>query len=265
MAYELDKSTEFDYGKHVDALIKFIKEHWILRARPKGYDKFCEDYSDFKGMEELDEKKLMDSFEGHDAGGTTSFPFPMRISLPHVAYDDICQGREPIWILIGSIFAYGMLYGERYEQIYENSEMNSRITFIEHCIDFLRYREEGLIEEDLAESELRKQKLKELLDTKIDLHEILNKYQTLEHQLSKRRALNIIRDIRVCDKIVIPKNSYKRLGILWELLRDLCRGYLRSENPVFVELRNELKAQGIAIKRNMESTVFTLIKKRKKK
>ena len=262
MAYKLNQLTKFDYGKNVEALIKFIKEHWILRARPKGYDKFCEDYTDFAGMEELDEKKLMDSFEGHDAGGATSFPFPIRISLPHVAYDDICQGGKPLQTLIGSIFAYGMLYGQRYEQVYENSEMNSRIRFIEFCIDSLGYEEV-----DPAERELKKQELKDLLDTKIDLHEILDKYRTLEHRLSKMKALAIIKDIRIHDKIVIPQNNYMRLGRLWELLRDLCRGYLRNENPVFVELRAELRKQGIDIKRNAESTVFTLkpFKKRSKK
>jgi len=37
MAENLRQLKEFDFGKHADALVKYIKKYWNISAVPKGY------------------------------------------------------------------------------------------------------------------------------------------------------------------------------------------------------------------------------------
>ena len=43
-----------NFEKIVNSLEKYIRKHWdVKELKPKGYDKFVEDYEDFKGMNGL--------------------------------------------------------------------------------------------------------------------------------------------------------------------------------------------------------------------
>lgn len=129
---ELKCQNDFDFEKQVNYLLKYIKKHWNVRAVPKGYKEFCENYTDYQGMEEMDWDKIMSEFEGFEDSSAVSYPFPGKVSLPHVAYDDINQGRKPLETLFGAIFGYGMRYGMRYEEVADNTQTYYRLNTIEN-------------------------------------------------------------------------------------------------------------------------------------
>lgn len=87
---------------HVAALN--LKHHFL----PKGYASFIENYEDYQGMQALNEKILKEEFKGHvvKTYSAGSLELPVRIQLPHVAYDDIAQGRTPEYSLVGAIMGH---------------------------------------------------------------------------------------------------------------------------------------------------------------
>lgn len=127
--------NQLDYSRHADILVNWIKKHWdIGEPAPKGYAEYMEDYEEFNGMEELDEKQIMKEFKGLDDSGAGNFSFPMSMSLPHIAYDDRGQGRNPLRMLVSCIFTYGIRYGQKLEAVYENSSMNYKVNHMKHCV-----------------------------------------------------------------------------------------------------------------------------------
>jgi len=150
MAKDPDKIKNFnelDYSKHAEILVKFIKKNWdIGKPAPKGYKEFLKNKeSDYEGMEELDEEKIMKSFKGFDDSSAGSNAFPIRMSLPHIAYDDTEQGRDPLTMLVSCILTYGMKYGQVLERTYESSSMNYKVKQLEHCMSM------GKSSDDLSE------------------------------------------------------------------------------------------------------------------
>lgn len=95
-----------------ESLLKYIRKYWKGTMKPKGYKAFTEDYEDYDGMEELDQKAIEKEFKGINASGTMSYSFPMQMSLPHTAYNDKCQGRDPLNTLVSAVLGHGMLIGE---------------------------------------------------------------------------------------------------------------------------------------------------------
>lgn len=75
---------------------------------PLGYAEFTQNYRDYAGMSDLDETHLTDQFDGHDASSAGAMELPIRLSLPHVAYDDHAQGRPPEEVLLNTIFSQGL-------------------------------------------------------------------------------------------------------------------------------------------------------------
>ena len=109
-----------NFEKIVSSLEKHIKKHWnVKELKPKGYDAFVKDYTDFKGMDELDMELLQKEFTGFNDASPGSHSFPIRVSLPHVAYSDKCQCRSPLHELIGSCLHYGMLIQKERDRIPE--------------------------------------------------------------------------------------------------------------------------------------------------
>lgn len=102
----------WDYDAAVNNTIKELKTEFdpkiLDNLKPKGYDEFLKDYDDYEGMEELDCNALEEEFEGIDASECRSHSLPVRLSLPHVAYDDTNQGRNPLRVLVGTIYSQGL-------------------------------------------------------------------------------------------------------------------------------------------------------------
>ena len=102
----------------VSPLVKYVKKHWNTRSfKPKGYKAFIDEYEDYAGMEELDTS----DFKGLIDGTAGSYEFPVNVSLPHVAYSDRGQGRDPLTSLMSACVAYGMAVQEQRDKTKEKS------------------------------------------------------------------------------------------------------------------------------------------------
>lgn len=260
MAYELKKSRHFEYSNNIDALSKFIKRHWNVSCIPKGYKEFTKDYTDHKGSTELaeNEEELLETFEGHDSSGHAEFSFPMGISLPTTAYNDKCQSCDPFRTLISSIFTYAMLYGQRYEQVSENSWTTSRLSHIKNTLDLQD------MEEDTRKAKLYRQELEELINPGKDIIVILTKYSELRYKIDKDDLIKLLKKTfgtkLYKQKIVLHNAKYKRLHEIWETLMCI------SSSGFYLEFQKELKEIGLLIKhdrgkdrdRSIGTDIFTL-------
>ena len=91
---------------------KIPRKRWsgLDGIQPNGWDELAKDYSDFDGMEEMGDVSA--KFEGYDDATACSFGFPVKVSLPHVMYDDFCQGRDNLQVLFGALVSYGYQIGK---------------------------------------------------------------------------------------------------------------------------------------------------------
>jgi len=105
------------FSDTMEGIFKYIKKNWEGEIKPKGYDKFMEGYSDFDGIDEIDVKALNKEFKGYNDATAGSFGFHIKTTLPHVAYDDACQGRKPLEVLMGACLSHGMIIGEKRAQM----------------------------------------------------------------------------------------------------------------------------------------------------
>jgi len=243
-------NSDFNYSKQMGILIAYIKEHWNVSARPKGYKEFCENYTDFKGMEEEDQQTIINAFEGFDDSTAGSFSFPIRTSLPQVAYDDKCQGREPLETLLGAVFAYGMRYGMRYEEVSNRSDTHYRLHSIEHCISQIKWEKD-----DPEMQETYRNELNDLFNVLIDHMDTCTKYELIQDKILKERVKPLI--VSYCkhhfnrskEPGIIVKTHHKRLNDIWETLFRYNVGHRSKEHPVYTELKKELKEKGIDLSR----------------
>ena len=261
MICKIRELDNFDYSQHVDALIENIKKSWNVSARPKGYNEFIKDYKDFKGQEELDETEMLKEFDGCDDSGARSFPFPIRISTPHVAYDDICQGRKPLETLIGAIFGYGIAYGQRYEQVGDNTDTSFRLSMIDHCWTGM------MCSKNEKKRDLYYSEFDELINNKTRCLKIIEKYNRLRESVDKELVIPLIKKMMTRIKkgeFTLIQNKFKIQGSVWSTLHSMCVGRIKKENPVFIELKKELKQSGIILKlkspRGTHPYIFTFKK-----
>lgn len=105
------------FGDDIAKIIKWLKKYWTgLKAlKPKGYKEYLKDYTDYKDMGSQMIQDAIDDYEGWDDGTVTDFSLPEKLTLPHIAYDDTNQGRDPLTMFISAMvqhgFAIGKLYG----------------------------------------------------------------------------------------------------------------------------------------------------------
>ena len=135
-----------DFEAVTTPLIKFIRENWDADVKPKGYDAYKEDYEEFD-----DSGKMVPEFDGLLDTSACCPPFPGRMSMPSVAYNDTQQGYDPLETMVGSLVAYGMAIGEQRAKLDRSN--NYLIKSIHYMLERMR-RPEGLsIEVQKAESE----------------------------------------------------------------------------------------------------------------
>lgn len=72
------------------------------QAKPKGWSAFKKNYTDYAGMDEYNEKADKDVFKGTDIEPDDR-SFVLKISLPQVMYDDVCQGNKAIVVLMMAV------------------------------------------------------------------------------------------------------------------------------------------------------------------
>jgi hypothetical protein len=81
----------------------------LSELKPLGWEKLYESYTDFDGMEEYCETQQAsdeNEFKGSCVSGAVSAPFPGRVALPYVMYDEVCQGRSAAMTLVSAIYAH---------------------------------------------------------------------------------------------------------------------------------------------------------------
>ena len=101
-----------DFSTIAESIYKYIKKTWKCNVRPKGYKKFLVGYEDYDGMEELEYNKIEKDFKGFNDATAASPSFPIKIALPHTAYNATNQSRNPLRTLIAAILGHGMIIGE---------------------------------------------------------------------------------------------------------------------------------------------------------
>lgn len=106
---------KWDYSSSVSNILADIKNEFpeSTKARPKGWEKFADDYEDYAGMAELDVDALKKLFTGVNSKGGGSSSFEVRTSLPHVMYDDQCQSRKPLEVLVGAMLGHAYFVAEK--------------------------------------------------------------------------------------------------------------------------------------------------------
>lgn len=107
-------NQNWDYEKNVNKILVEVKKEFpdAGKLKPKGWSKMAKGYNDYDGMEELDGTELKANFKGMHSGTAGSASFEVRVSLPHVIYDDKCQGRKPLEVLVGAILGHAYVMSE---------------------------------------------------------------------------------------------------------------------------------------------------------
>lgn len=101
----------FNFSEKTEHLINIISDKYSIpkNIQPKGWDNFIDDYEEYDGMEEFDHKKNNNLFKGFNSQSCGAGGFHERISLPNTMYNEVCQDRNRLYTLIGSIYAHGLL------------------------------------------------------------------------------------------------------------------------------------------------------------
>ena len=234
MAYNLKNLniSNFSYDKEVNHLTQFLKKHWDISAQPKGYTEFLKNYEDFKGMTNALEEKMTTEFTGHDGSGSISFPFPVKVSLPHVAYEATNQSTSPLENLIDSVMSYGMLLGMRLADTSTNTESYYRLTHLNH-IQYMSYDEK-----DQQLQIIYIQEAGATTDLKIPLKDTINKYQ------NKRKAYLTPKTVKMLNEFF--KEYHKRKLVI--------TNKARSKNFISGMEGDELRLYDILYKLSLETS-----------
>lgn len=108
-------SKNWNYEKNVTTIIHHLKDNfpYASKVRPKNWHKLAKNYSDYDGIQELNSDYLKQLFGGMNSATAGSSSFEIRTSLPYVMYDDKCQGRKPLEVLIGAIVGHAYVMNEK--------------------------------------------------------------------------------------------------------------------------------------------------------
>lgn len=120
-------SVNIAYDKGIQSLLTLLSSTYAGHEQlyPKGYPEFTQNYREQQGMLDIDEPALEALFDGHEVPRVGSPQLPVRLALPHVAYDDLDQGRPPEEMLIRQIFAQGHKVREHNNLVALKQELNA--------------------------------------------------------------------------------------------------------------------------------------------
>lgn len=131
---ELEANKHGRFSGNMEVMIEFVKKRWkgFGHLKPKRYKEFIEDYTDYKGMGgDEDDCRIAaaeNEYNGFNDETATSFSFPTKVDIAHVAYDDICQGRDPAHTLLSAFMAHGhargVLYGKKAAMDYFSNHLS---------------------------------------------------------------------------------------------------------------------------------------------
>lgn len=141
------KDYMFD-GKFVAELVAFLEKHWHVDSiRPKGFNELKKGYTDYDGMQEFCDdpgfedlaKELEETLKVQRTGG--SLDTLSNLSTPYVVYDDVCQGRAPLFKLICTLVYFGVDLGmkvQEEESAKEIVRLKEDVKFARECLTSYR-------------------------------------------------------------------------------------------------------------------------------
>lgn len=106
--------NEWDFEKKVNEIISEISLNFsdLENIHPKGWEKLSENYNDYDGMDNDELYNTTSLFKGTNSNTAGAPSFEIRVSLPHVMYDDKEQGRSPLETLVGSMLGHAYFISE---------------------------------------------------------------------------------------------------------------------------------------------------------
>lgn len=125
------------------ALVSHLEKHWegVKNVKPKGYDKLAKNYTDFDGIDEWEENKKVSqekTFKAFNDSTAGDFNFVDKVSLPHVVYNDLDQGRSPLMTLVGACVSYGFMRGELYGKHEEMPKREMIVSLLEAVLNIIK-------------------------------------------------------------------------------------------------------------------------------
>jgi hypothetical protein len=252
---DLKDINDFNFSKEAEAIYNYLMKNWMIKAKPKGYDKYLKTYTDYAGMDELDEEALQKSFEGHGDAPTVSHPFVTSVSLPHVAYDDTNQGRNPLRVMIAAVLTHGILFGQRMAYFDEHSDCRHRMSRAKHAYDKAKttYNPELY---KIHIQEFEKYFMDEYFGIPTD--QIKKEYEALfEQALQNKLTESVIACVPEKGSVTISSQSKGKLKEFWGVLFELYM--LGNEN----EFKERLSKLGFNIRRSERKRIIFILSKKK--
>lgn len=148
-----DEQLNEYFETKVQHLVKYIKKFWNWKSlAPKGYKKYLSTYEDYQDMETC---KDHEAFTGLLDSSATGLPFPMACSIPHIAYDDTNQGRDPLTMLMMSCVSWGARLADEQNKRKNKSKAENAINTQLRLVDLnnkrLKAKYPSISDEDLHE------------------------------------------------------------------------------------------------------------------
>lgn len=119
-------SSNQDYENNIKNIISSYQHYnddefkRVNKLKPLGWRELEKDYTDFKGIDDFNINVENSKFNGFKDNFSKSLSFVRKVSLPHVMYDDKCQGRNALMSLVSGI----------YTQAYDIISYNNTLTMI---------------------------------------------------------------------------------------------------------------------------------------
>lgn len=257
MAYklkDLKKMDDFKYYNEVKAILKLLNDTWNISAEPKGLTEFLKTYTDHDGMDEIDEKALLKSFDGHGDGTVGSDCMVVKLTAAHVAYSVRNQvNGGALEVLIQALLTHGIVLGQRLAEIDRKGEAYKRIDEIRHAL---------VMSADSGDPEMDwiyKRELEFLLDTNHprSYEEIYEAKEQEIRDLERRRFLPVLSKIMRRKKPIIAYSSKEDedLRTVWGYIHQQTGSDKRFK--AFVE---DMKQQNVSIKQDGDCFIITYVK-----
>lgn len=122
-------NEQFDYEKTSKNITSLIRQAFpeSSKMKPEGWKELNKNYDGFNSMEQYASKQKEDykDFTGSYVSHPAVHHFVVRVSLPHVMYDDKEQGRKPLQVLVGAIMTHAILVREHNNSHLLSEELKS--------------------------------------------------------------------------------------------------------------------------------------------
>jgi hypothetical protein len=256
MAYNLEdlkNAHDFNLEKEVKAILDYLKKFWMIEAAPNDYEQYMKMYEDYQDMDDDLEESCLKMFKGHDGSSSMSFPFPVAVSKPHVAYEDCNQvNYGPLGILVRNLIIHGSQIGMRIADLEKKTDAHRKIHGISHAYNMSDHTDKEL-------GEIYLQEFKAYLeDENQSYQEIHDKYEGKREELFWSRFITPFLDYTKKNR------TFPVYHFMGNKLLSGFYCYIHSQNGSenrFNKFLEKIKPYGITVKKDGQ---YAFIIQRKK-